>query len=214
MKKLKTYCKSCKRDTNHEIFGEHKPGPLRYEYDEDILEYNEYYIVKCLGCDHTGFLNRYWEENEVEGEEMEPLEDNYPSDPMSFYDFLKEEDQDELPRLIYDMYEELKMALIQELDIMAGIGLRMTVEATCLQQKIPGRNLKEKIAKLLEKGLISGQDYEVIDKLREIGNITTHKIKSPSASDLDASLEAINHLLRSVYIVQKRTKRLRSNKTG
>ena len=88
----------------------------------------------------------------------------------------------------------------------------MLVEAVCLDRKINGRDLKDKISKLLNDGLISKNDYEIIDRLREIGNISAHEIKAPSNSDLEASLETVNHLLQTVYIVQKRTKILRKKK--
>ncbi len=70
----------------------------------------------------------------------------------------------------------------------------------------------DKIKNLKKEGLISENEYEVIDKLREIGNLSTHKLKRPSSSDLVAALEATNHLLRTIYVVPKRTRRLREKK--
>ena len=90
--------------------------------------------------------------------------------------------------------------------------MRLMIEAVCINQKIEGRNLKDKISKLFEKGVISRNDFEVLDRLREIGNVSAHQIKSPSSSDLEAALEATNHLLRTVYIANKRTNRLRNKK--
>ena len=129
------------------------------------------------------------------------------------YEFLNDQDIEELPAMIHDLYEELMEAMQHQSSLLAGVGLRMLIEAVCIEQKIPGRNLNLKIKNLLERGLISKNEFEVLNKLREIGNVSAHQIKGPSDSLLDAALFAINHLLRSIYVVHKRTKRLRGKAT-
>ena len=214
-RKTITYCKSCKRETNHIIRVEYKPEPVPIE-ETGRIGLDEYYIVQCQGCDHIGFHHRYQDPDAFNQEGIHYwFEKHFPEDPDRYADntFLQDEEHDELPRLLYDIYNELKIAFRGETDVLAGVALRMVVEAVCLHQKFPGRNLKAKISKLFDNGLISNNDYEVIDKLREIGNVSAHQIKSPSGSDLEAALEAVNHLLRTVYIVANRTKRLRKKES-
>ncbi|MEP1032618.1 DUF4145 domain-containing protein [Ekhidna sp.] len=156
-------------------------------------------------------MHQYWDSEDTNSDDFQKWEEHYPHDEdrFSLYIYLSEEELDELPAIIFDMYDELRVTLNNDLNVLAGIGLRMVVEAVCIKQDIPGRNLKNKIQSLLEVGLISKNDFEVIDKLREIGNVSTHQIKGPSATVLEASLEAVNHLLRTVFVVQKRTRKLR-----
>ena len=126
------------------------------------------------------------------------------------YEFLNEQDLDDLPVMILRMYEELQKALQHEMKLLAAIGLRMLIEAVCLNLKITARNLQDQIKSLLDLGHISKNNSSVLNELRKIGNISAHKIKAPSDSILEAALEAVNHLLKTIYVVPKRTKRLRA----
>ncbi|MDN5215030.1 DUF4145 domain-containing protein [Fulvivirgaceae bacterium BMA12] len=98
-------------------------------------------------------------------------------------------------------------AIEYDLKLLAGIGLRTLVEAICINQKITGRNLKGKIDKLHSEGFISANKVPILHKLREIGNLDAHRIKSLFSTVLENALEIINHLLRSVYLIPKRSKR-------
>ncbi|MEO9850330.1 MAG: DUF4145 domain-containing protein [Reichenbachiella sp.] len=204
--KIKAYCNSCRTETNHVVHG-------KFElHDKEEDEIHRYSIVQCLGCDSTSFLHKWAAPEDIDREDdVVYYEEQFPKDPDRFpaYEYLSHEDQEELPSILYYLYDELKVVLENDADTLAGVGLRMVVEGVCVHKKIAGRNLKSRIDKILEMGLISINDHEIIDALREIGNISAHKIKSPSASDLEASLEAVNHLLRTLYIVQNRTKKLR-----
>lgn len=213
MQETKIYCFFCKRYTNHHFHAEFKPTPKTDE-DTGVTNFEEYSIIQCLGCDSIRFLNSSWTSEGREDNEIVKLELTYPEDPdrFSYYVFLDEDDQSELPSMIYYLYEELMSCFRADAETLAGVGMRLMIEAVCINQKIEGRNLKDKISKLFEKGVISRNDFEVLDRLREIGNVSAHQIKSPSSSDLEAALEATNHLLRTVYIANKRTNRLRNKK--
>ncbi len=134
---MKTFCISCDQVTNHKVHAEYIPLPLK-DLETGITENNEYYILQCLGCDHIGMLRKWWNDDGLEKEEKPYVfEDRLPEDPNRFYDyeFLRDEDQDHLPSIIYDAYEELKIAMYSEADVLAGVAIRMIVEATCLHQK-------------------------------------------------------------------------------
>ena len=211
MDTIKTRCHYCHSTTNHAVHGKYQDPP-EVDEEREITQYSEYAIVQCLGCDNVRFLNRRWDTHDIDEDgNIDFLDYHYPDDEgYSNYSYLADEDQDELPRFLFDLYEELKITLDYDAaSILGGIGLRMIVEAVCLHKKIPGKNLKEKIEQLHQNGVISKNDHEIIDRLREIGNITAHQIKSPSVSVMEAALEAVNHLLRQVYIVEKRTRKLR-----
>ena len=89
------------------------------------------------------------------------------------------------------------------------MGLRMLVEAICLEQKIPGLNLQSKIRKLHELGMISKNELPILDKLRLIGNDSAHKIKSFSIDKLSYALDIINHIIKSIYVLPKINKLLK-----
>lgn len=212
---IKTHCISCKVHTNQLVRAKYKP---KEQADYELYENNEYCVTECLGCNNISFIHQKWDnDKESLDENGEPLKvaSIFMEDERWFedYEFLNEQDMDALPATIYNLYEELMEAMQHQSSLLAGVGLRMLIEAVCIQQKIPGRKLNLKIKNLLERGFISKKEFEVLDKLREIGNVSAHQIKGPSDSLLEAALFAINHLLRSIYVVHKRTKRLRRKAT-
>ncbi|PWL31742.1 DUF4145 domain-containing protein [uncultured Roseivirga sp.] len=213
---INAHCLSCNRSTNQFIRAKFAPES-QAEYE--LYKYNEYCIVECLGCNNISFIHVSWnddEESKDENGDSIKIMSHFVEDErwLEDYQFLNEEELNELPAMIYDMYEELQGALQREMRVLAGVGMRMLIEAVCLNRKIEGKILQHQIESLLSFGLISKNDFEVLDELRKIGNNSAHKIKAPSDSVLEAALEAVNHLVRTIYVVPKRTRRLKgkSNK--
>lgn len=212
--KIKTHCIFCENRTNHIIIANTEDFEIKYA-DQKTTEYESYNIVQCLGCDQISFLHLKWDENSIgEFNEFIKREYNYPEDLDFLYseEFLSYDDINFLPSIVSKIYEEVKVSFINEAYTLCGIGIRTIIEAVCLNKKITGRNLQEKINSLVDEGHISKNEHQILDRLREIGNISAHKIISPSEADLEAALEATNHLLRAVYIVNQKTKRLQKNK--
>jgi hypothetical protein len=197
-----TYCNSCQGDKNHNRLFTKK---TRDQFDDTDEEYS---VVECMGCNTVSFLKISVPKKKSE----EPLHYNYPQGFLNikgFYDFLSDDHQDELPGVIYDLYEEVIHAFNGDAAILAGIGLRTLVEAVCLDQNISGSNLQQKIQGLNKKGFISSAELPILDKLRIIGNVSAHEIKSLSMEKLELALGIINHMLRSVYVLPKLNKRLK-----
>ncbi len=208
---INTRCKRCETYTNHKIL--EKTNEIEMESSNDTTEYECFNIIRCLGCDEISFLKLAWDSDIQNDDDI--LHYNYPEDRFYLYEdeFLSEDDFSYVPNFVSQIYFEVIEAYISDSMILSGIGLRMIVEAVCLNKKIIGKNLKEKISNLFEDGYISKNDLEIIDKLREIGNISAHQIKSHSITVIGSALEAVNHLIRSIYITSRKTKHLRkSNK--
>ena len=83
-----------------------------------------------------------------------------------------------LPAKIRSLYDELTYTLEVEARISAGMILRTIVKAICLNQGVNGNNLQEKIRNMQVNGLISKNELPILDKLRTIGNLSIHEIKS------------------------------------
>ena len=98
---------------------------------------------------------------------------------------------------------------MNESNILAGVGLRMLVEGICLERKIAGKNLLEKIKNLHSANWLSANEVPILDKLRQIGNFSAHSIKGFSTTDLQYALEIVNHVLKTIYILPLINKRLK-----
>lgn len=204
-KSIRTTCISCEKETNQTVlFKKAVPGYSKGDLDE-------FYTVQCRGCDTVSFLHvaRF-----KFGKREKPtvIHNNYPETDFLYgveFDFLPEEDQQQLPKQIAALYEEITDAFESNSSILAGLGLRTLVEAVCIEQGIKGDNLLKKIQGLHSNGLISSTELPILDKLRLIGNYSAHQVRSLPMDKLNYALSIINHILKSIYILPKINKRLK-----
>ena len=206
---IRLYCNDCHKTTNQEILYTTEKKEQFDEEGQDIIKTVVHNLVQCKGCEFIGLQIVTTDTNDENGNVNEysfiyPEEEEYEDDRFLGYDEMKF-----LSKPIKKTYEEVTDAIDYDLRLLADIGLRTLVEAICINQKITGRNLKGKIDNLHSKGFISANELPILHKLREIGNLGAHQIKSPSSTVLENALEIINHLLRSVYIIPKRSKKIK-----
>ncbi len=60
--KIKSFCNTCKHETNQEVVATHKESFL-YDNDEAPDTWAEWQVVKCAGCDTISF-REVWESAE------------------------------------------------------------------------------------------------------------------------------------------------------
>lgn len=199
MKTKLIYCSACGNDTNQSILFLKKIKTPNSDHKEDFC------VIECKGCSTTSFLHTI----HIPG--TDPFYSVYPDNEVysSSYTFLPDEDTDELPKVIRELYDEVRESFTNDSAILAGIGLRTLVEAVCINQRIVGSNLQQKIKGLQQKGLISKSEEPILDKLRLIGNSSAHKMKKLSMNKLEYALGIVNHVLRSIYVLPKLNKKLK-----
>ncbi len=196
---VQAYCASCD-GTKHQkrLFAKLSNDPIT-KSDE------EYAIIQCLGCGVPSFLLTVKRKGK-----SKPIQYVYPTDAEDeYFAFLDYDYKHELPRQIRQLYDEIENAFEADSAVLAGIGLRALVEAVCIDQKIPGRDLLIKIQGLHENGLISMAELPILDKLRLIGNVSAHEVRSLPMDKLELALSIINHVLTSIYVLPKINKQLK-----
>jgi len=200
-KKVKNYCRNCCKSTNHDILAENQESH-RDEYQCDII----FQIVQCRGCETKSFRKVF-----VDIEAAYPTyEDHWevPEDitiyPKAVEGHREIEDIFELPDIVRKIYSEVLLALKEDAKVLAGLGLRAAIEAVCNNLNIPGRSLEVRINKLATAGYISKKDAERLHGIRFMGNDAAHDIKTPKTESLDVALKIAEHLIASVYILEKK----------
>jgi hypothetical protein len=198
-KKIYSPCASCDRATYHELL--HIDVFSEYEYRMDTI--NE--MLKCRGCHAISFrrvVRDYEGAYPIDGmyEEWSVPEEvtNYPSILEGHKEL---EDIWELPMIVRNIYTQSVQAIKVKSNTLAGIGLRATIEAICIDQTIGGRNLEKRIDSLAKGGLISQKDSERLHAIRFLGNDAAHEIKPVDAKHLLIALRIIDHLLVNIYIL-------------
>lgn len=199
-------CRACGRSTHHEVLFEHveETDPSLYH------EKNTWQVVKCLGCDTVGFLYRNDDYERVfEGPDGEPRHEVrinlYPS-VIKNHRGLSQSYL--IPTLIQKIYRQTLTALSEKAFVLASVGLRATIEATCNHLSISGATLEKRIDQLYKSGHVSNGDKKRLHAIRFLGNDAVHEIKEPKESELRVALEIVEHMLNSVFILEKRAKSL------
>lgn len=196
---IKSYCRDCSKETNHDVISEHSESN-RGDYAFDL----RYQIIRCRGCDTNSFRKVF-----IDIESAFPIDDDrwdVPED-ITVYPKAIEWHREvsgiyELPIVVRLIYSETLLALTEDAKVLAGLGLRGTVEAVCNDLKITGRNLEVRINKLAVAGYISKKDAERLHGIRFMGNDAAHDIKPPKDKSLKVALQIVEHLVSSVYILE------------
>ncbi|WP_084168112.1 DUF4145 domain-containing protein [Paraburkholderia acidipaludis] len=204
-KHLTAACDECNRHTRHKVLAQ---THVHWEYgDGEVNNWIDYQIVQCQGCLSISFCEESLCSADIMyGESDPPVERRLFPNRIVGRAMMEEAQQ--LPENVYGIYEEAHSALCAELLIMAGFGVRAILEAVCKDQGIAGRNLKIKIDKLAEAGLITSSGATILQHLRSMGNAAVHEMKLHAQFQISAAFDVIEYLLQGVYILPKQAELL------
>jgi len=110
------------------------------------------------------------------------------------------------------MYKETIDALNANIRTLAGGGLRATVEAICLDNKIEKGNLQEKIDELAKRNLLTTAQAELLHEERYLGNAALHELETPTAQDIEDGLLIVEGLINTIYVLPSKAKRLKERR--
>lgn len=198
-KSVRIPCRKCRHKTVHDVVCE-SLDPTDKDYDF----VSTYQVVQCRGC-----LTKAFRHYTADYEQAYPVSDDeweFPETEEFYPRFSKDHDPIEnlliLPDVVSSIYNESMVAVQEGAFILAGLGLRSTIEAVCNNQNIAGSNLASRITKLSQQGLISKKDAERLHGIRFMGNDAAHDIKKPNLDQIRVALKIVDHLINSVYILE------------
>lgn len=200
-------CNRCDNTTNHVVCGS---AEFRWG-NEDIQGVDIHEIIRCSGCDSISFRMGSSNSEDIDmddkGNAFYPeTEEIYPSRLMGRVPL---EDIYSMPDKVRSIYKETHAALCTKLKILAGVGIRALIEAVCSEEEAQGNDLEKKINDLVEKGVLTKRNAEVLHRTRILGNKAAHETKAPSDSELDIAFDIAENLLETVYIIPKKAERLK-----
>lgn len=204
-------CDRCNRETSHAILAEVKSHDS--DPEGDIQVWDDYSVVQCRGCRSLSFCHSSRCTEDCDPHDVNALLNRIKQYPSRVAGRPPLRDAYHLPNSVGQIYEETRAALVQEHPILAGIGIRAIVETICNEKTAPGRDLREKITGLVTLHLITPSEAEVLHRLRFMGNQAAHSVKAHGSDELNTALDVVEHLLRTVYLLQIQTKRLPTPRT-
>lgn len=187
---VKCYCNRCQKQTNHKILS------IKYDPkvgDEDFICEESYQIVKCLGCDNYEFRREYidYENERYNFDEIFPKYAVNAFNPREVAC---------IPSAIYNLYCEIKRAILSESMLLAGMGLRSLTESIANDLKIRCKKLQSKITKMKNMGFITEKQCSMLHEIRFLGNDATHDAFSPNKRSVNFALGIIETLIKQSYI--------------
>lgn len=199
-------CESCSRNTRHRIL--HSVEEAIWDGPDDRIGTITWSIVLCEGCEAHSFL--YTEEQmngyDDEGDHLMTVKKVlYPRraigrPPLS--------DTWHLPYHVKLMYTQTREALCNDMNVLAGIGIRSLVEVVCKERNSPGHNLEKRIDGLVDKGDLTPAGAAILHSLRTMGNEAAHEVKAHTSQDLATAFEVVEHLLTGIYILPAKASNL------
>ncbi len=193
-------CNKCGLNTRHDILCEAiQRGDEHYDF------WMQHAVVECRGCATRSFRYHY---RDIEN--AFPISDTEWDMPEDVENYPRLEDKslsidgiEIVPDVVRMIYLETVSAIYEGSLILAGLGLRGTIEAVCNDQNVGGGNLDKMIKNLVTKGLISKKDGERLHAIRFLGNDAAHEIKKPKIEQITVAVKIVKHLIASVYTLKQ-----------
>lgn len=221
----KIQCNTCRTKTNHWIRHTFEQDDSRCDDGDVFWSSGKWQVVQCQGCESVSF-RELWSTSDdydpVTGE-VEERETLYPprtAGSITPRNYLK------VPPVLRTLYRETCDAYNYGQNILCAGGLRAMVEGICADRSIKDGpvvssegtkrkdSLQGKIEGLHEKGVITKPHADTLHEHRYMGNESLHQLEPPSREELQLGIEIIEHVLESVYEVQRKADELRWRREG
>ena len=216
-KKLKTYCPTCARRTNHEVMYEHSEHYTPDNAPEMGIDFADgtWQIVRCMGCEGVSF-REYWFTSEdvhpLDGPE-EGTEYRYPKVGS---DDLSEERFTLLPEKIRRHYREIIETYNQGL-FTACTGLIRSIIEGIANEYAESANLPDvtevpkgrggiewKGSKLVDHEVLSKSHGDILHESRVLGNRAVHELEAPPPKELKELIKIIEHTMYVVFEISEK----------
>jgi len=197
-------CNNCTCSTKHDIL--HK---VNFESDPSEYHYEDIFMmIRCRGCETVAFRK---ESHDYESRYQIGANEWDYSISIDIYPHFIEghksiNDIWNVPNIVNSIYKESIVAIQEGAFTLAGLGLRATIEAICNEREITGSNLQKRINGMVKEGLISKKDASRLHSIRFMGNDAAHEIKKSKHSSVLVALKIIEHLITTIYILDKKIK--------
>lgn len=204
-------CRNCNVETRHKVL-----QSVDASISEDYRNWwyradDSYQIIQCQGCDEISFRKIHTNSEDID-HDPETGEQSYDAKidvyPSRVAGRNKLRQADSLPWQIARIYDETHAALCNKQLILAGIGIRVLVEAVCQEEQAVGKNLEQKIDDLVTLEVLTKPGAEMLHGTRILGNTAAHEVRPYSETMLGNAMDVVEHLLESVYIFPTSTAKL------
>lgn len=194
---IKHPCSTCGRETNHSILALETVRSTEpdYHYEERFM------LVRCNGCESVSFRKEShdFEAYYQTGEDTWEYDIGIDVFPPFLQGHRPITETHFMPPLVRSVYKETLYAIKLGHYVLAGIGLRATVEAICKELNVEGKTLSTRISRLAAAGLISRKDAKNLQGIRFMGNDAAHDLQPPKKNAIRIALTIVEHVIETQY---------------
>ena len=147
-KNYKFVCKECCRETSHNIVSSYEEtGSEDCGGGNSVDWYSQSQIIQCLGCETVSFrvTSTFSEDYDHEYDYDKNEHVMVHNETVKYYpgrtEGLKAINIYLLPEKVQSIYQETILAIENEQNVLAGIGIRALIETICKDQQAEGRDL-------------------------------------------------------------------------
>lgn len=213
---VKEFCGGCGGDRNCRVLGFH-----RERGDEIAFEWiTDWQILRCEGCEH---VFAFKSSTNSEDYDVDYDHQGYPiqeyRETKTFWPALSERNT---PEWLYGQtidadngdslgaaLSELYTALKNDLNVLAGIGIRTSFDIASEILGIDASlSFQRKLDQLVADGHVSSRDLPRISMLVEAGSASAHRGWKPSKQDLDVMMEVLEHFIHDSLVAPHRRAKL------
>jgi hypothetical protein len=187
----RVHCNTCGRATKHVVLARREQrGDEPYDDDISVWWVAEFTLFECCGCEDVCLRRRFWfSEWDPETPQVEYFPPQVSRHAPAW--------ADRLPRELQDLLKEVYTALQADCRRLALMGARALVDMVILQTIGDVGTFREKLEGLERDGYVSRRGRAVLEAALDAGHAAAHRGHLPSAKQLNAVIDVVEHLLQS-----------------
>lgn len=203
-------CNECARSTQHSVVTEYRETGVEDCGGGNSVDWTDkHQIIQCLGCQTISYrrASRHSEDWDFDND------GNVCRAQTIIYFPTREAEVSrlnrcDLPVELQFIHEETIKAIQQDQGILAAVGIRTILEATCKSLGITTGNLKKKIDELSSRGKVTPDGAKLLHVIRDAGNDAAHSAKRLPTEQLLLAMRIVDHLLEGTYVIPDQMEKL------
>jgi hypothetical protein len=210
---IEDHCNDCGGDRSHSIVEEIylRGAEGEVDYQGDPAPFDVLRVQRCGGCDAATVVRILWEGGKYyKTEDGEILHDDLK---WTYWPPRTKRPRPtwigQLPEAFQPLMNEVYEALAFGAPTLAAIGVRTVIDLLARKAVGDVGTFRQKLDALQVKGWLGELDRDRLAIVVDAGNAAAHRGFAATSDDLDQMMESLEHLLKSRYVLDPASKKLK-----
>lgn len=200
---IRAHCNKCGHETKHEVVMERtiRGSEVVDPYQGiEVSWATTYSMLECRGCEEVSLRRTEW------CSENDPMDG---ADPGTFFPPRVSRrkpawvDRLELPDEYAGLLDEIYIALHADSRRLAMMGTRSLIDTVIRRSVGDQDNFGKGLKRLVEEGLISERNREIIEAAVNAGHASAHRGYRPSSDDVNVVIDIVENLIHNELLAEQ-----------